>query len=197
MWGKVGLIALLSLLLTAASVSYEPGRKSSVRLSIGSAVCTGTVVGPKAVLTAAHCFDNDAGVIQLDDNSLTLYGIVADDGYDHVLVRIIGGVGDKKPAKVGKIAAHGDKLYMWGNPLGIRNQLRVGHVIGFYENIWGVPLVMTVSFTTFPGDSGGGYFNMQGEVVAVHYGTTRDTKLAMAYSRINFTHEDWARALAP
>lgn len=195
MWGKVvGVGVVIGLVLGSvalAGLNYLPGKQSSVLLDINDgAICTGTVVGKHTVLTAAHCFGEfKTGVIALDEGAVQPYTIVVDDGNDHVLLRIAD-AGSKRIASLGPAPRPGDPVYLWGNPHGVRDQLRSGYAQGYVRNFWGSPVITVFSFFTQPGDSGAGYFNSRGEVVAVHWGRHPDNNQAIAL-RLQFTTKQW------
>src|SRR3954464_10271584 len=49
--------------------------------------CSGTAVGPHTLLSAAHWFEDKTGWMLVNDVRAD-YKVVADDGNDHVLVRV-------------------------------------------------------------------------------------------------------------
>lgn len=170
-------VGLCGLGFSFAATRYDAGLRSSVELTLwnNNAQCTGTyVLNKHTIITATHCITQDDGIVQNEgpvqvDTLNTTYSVVANDDHDHVLLRVGGIPEGKRPARlrIGPIAK-GEPVYLWGNPFGYRDVLRIGYYMGAYTE--GDKLAF--SMNTINGDSGSAYFNRRGEVIAVNWGYT-------------------------
>lgn len=137
----------------------------------GGGVCSGTIVGPRELLTASHCFDS-AVLITVNDEPVTVITFRT-DGADHTLLTL-----DKRFEKWAKVSkspmAQGDSLFMYGNPRGGRDFYRRGYVIAVQE-------FAILDMMVGEGDSGAAVFNERGEVVGVlsAYGLNGHMKVAL------------------
>lgn len=151
---------------------YDLTYAASLKVDFKDGSCSGVKVGDHTAITAFHCFKDDKFV---GINGVPMRGeVIANDGYDHVLLV----VEDELPGKAVKIAPHvpppGTQVYTWGNPGATERQLRIGHVAGVWVAADGT-FFHTYDLNNWHGDSGGPIFNMQGELVAIHYGYYYDT----------------------
>lgn len=192
------LTLLLALLFTAGCSGcvsvpdYAQVKPATVRLEFrsffGMGICSGTAVGVHTILSAKHCFDSPAGTVHIDGKKAG-YVIVADDGQDHVLVRVTAR--QDRVAKRGPKPKQGDVVYMHGNPAGYPDLLRVGYVAGWFEN------AMLLDCNNFKGDSGSAVFDRQGRIVGVVSQTfpwpNPGWKLTAAFP-FKFTPEQWKDA---
>lgn len=159
-------------------------------------VCSGTAIGPHAVLTATHCFEQ-AAPIKINDKLVTVSKRV-DDDRDHTI--IIVNVTFDYWAPLGATAEQGDKVTIYGNPAGKRDWMRVGIVAGYDQDDFGNAL-QVYDINGFFGDSGSGVFNSRGELVAVigvvifEDSQGVPLKLMGAYA-FHFTPQQWAEANA-
>lgn len=158
-------LALLPVLLALSGCS-NAGPLQEARVSYvaihgeGKGItCGSTKVGHRTVLTAEHCVHPDMKV-QGQVPELVLV-----DGADHALVIL------PQPIKGGSIAAMahrlpeiGDKLYVWGMPLGKGPLWREGIVSGQFQTTGAVWTIADIMVTG--GDSGSGIYNEQGRLVA-------------------------------
>lgn len=191
------LALLLASLLVAgcsgcASVDYAAVKPATVRLEFrsfaGTGICSGTAVGAHTILTATHCFDSPAGTMHVDGIE-SGYVIVADDGQDHVFVRVTAR--QDHVAKRGLKPKQGDTVYMHGNPSGYADLLRVGYVAGWVEN------AMMVDANNFKGDSGSAVFDRHGRIVGVVSQIFPWPNPGWRLTQVNpfkFTQEQWKDA---
>jgi len=169
---------------------------ATVRLDWSNGVCSGTVIGSRAILTATHCFRAGSGDPTVNGSAVTIMKR-EDDGNDHTIIWVDRKMGT--PVKLArKAVSSGDTVRIWGNPAGLRDVLRTGQMIGTDRDRPNQPLTM-FDLNVFLGDSGSGIFNDAGEVVAVLSGLlnlTQDgsyAKIAVALP-LNFSPEVMARA---
>lgn len=178
----------------------RPEFGAAVRLDFyGGGNCSGTAVAEYAIVTAAHCFKGGEMGGMLINGQSAAYQILANDGNDHVLMRVTAR--QDKVARLGKRPAWGQSLALIGNPVGLSKLFRTGRVAGFdpaancLDEAERKCPVMFVDLNTAGGDSGAGYFNTKGELVGVHSGSYAYGiwKVAFAYD-LAFTEEQWKAA---
>lgn len=188
---------LLALLLTAgcsggcASVpDYDEAKTVVTRLEFPSgSVCSGTAISKTAILSAAHCFKVDEGEMTLNGKQVK-FKVVANDGFDHVLVTV-----DKPFTEWARMSARkpaqGDVVFVHGNPNGLKDLLRVGRVAGWNGD------VMALDLLGWFGDSGAAVWNEDGRIVgvvsAMYPGDQPYWRLTGCYA-IKFTAADWKAA---
>lgn len=82
------LLALVLCVAGCASAPYDWVHGSTHRLSLyfkqGSGVCSGTAVGPHAILTAEHCV-KDLEVLEVDGREVAIKSVLL-DGDDHAIL---------------------------------------------------------------------------------------------------------------
>lgn len=195
--------ALLVFLAGCAGCASIPEPKpefaAAVRLDFDNGGnCSGTAVSEFAIVSAAHCFKGgDFGSMSVD-GSPAAYQVIADDGHDHVLLRVT--VRQASVARIGKSPTWGQPLALIGNPVGLSNLFRTGRVAAIdddFDCLGGgkkCPAVL-VDLNTAGGDSGAGYFNTKGELVGVHSAsyTYGIFKVAVLY-KWAFSPEQWKAA---
>jgi V8-like Glu-specific endopeptidase len=157
------LAALLALVLTGCgcvSVPTFSATNTAVRLEmVDGGICSGTAVGPYTILTARHCLDEDTGVVSVDGQRAG-YALLADDGNDHVLIRVT--VHQNHVARFGDKPERGAQVWKLGNPAGLNKVLLVGRVAGWLDNG-----DMLLDVTGYKGDSGAAVFDSAGRIVGV------------------------------
>jgi S1-C subfamily serine protease len=155
------LLLALALLAAGCGCVSVPGMSSAstaVRLDMDDGICSGTAVGPHAILTARHCLSEDAGVLKIDGERVG-YALIADDGNDHVLIRVTASF--RHVAHFGSKPERGDQVWKIGNPAGLDHVLLVGRVAGWDGED------MLVDVTGYKGDSGAALFDSMGRIVGV------------------------------
>lgn len=134
--------------------------ESTVRLENGG-ICSGTVVGLRTVLTAAHCFPDAVDSVVVNGKEMAVKEIISDKS-DHAFIIF----SDDTPAfeRIALMASYpsvGDDIFYWGNPDGRHQMLRRGYVASRLEDGF------FVDSNTWLGDSGAGVFNRDGRLVGV------------------------------
>lgn len=178
------LAVLMALAVSACSWPAQADvwdRVHAATLSLGvpGGSCSGTAVAHTVILTAGHCFFNDKGIptkpayVTANGEKCEVWSM-ADDGSDHVLLTV-GGCYFHTFAKVNANAVRpGQQVFIWGSPLWLDHQLRIGRMTGkgllpggAKENpVLGGEFLYFDLLSTY-GDSGSGIFNMQGELIGV------------------------------
>ena len=130
--------------------------------------CSGTAIGPHAILTAQHCF-KDSTLIRIDaDTKPTKILAALIDGNDHVIY-IVEHDFTTWASLAQRSLVDGEHVFMWGAPGKNTDVYRVGYYV------WLAPepdidkhfMFQHFILPTFPGDSGSGIFDESGNVVAV------------------------------
>jgi hypothetical protein len=154
-----GLIAGHSLGKPQQPVNPESLVKSatvSLRLASGSH-CSGTMIGPKALLSAAHCFTGDR-LLTVNNTPVNVV-TYQHDGQDHAVLTLDTAFPSYVSVRYDGLK-QGESVFMYGNPT-MLDLLRRGYVSGVSgENTL---LMLTVS----GGDSGAGVFTQDGRLVGV------------------------------
>ncbi len=132
--------------------------------------CSGTVVGPHAILTAQHCF-MDSNLIRLDAEKDPIHITSAIiDGNDHVIY-IVDRTFKSWVGIDERTLVSGELVHLWGAPGRHNDVFRAGYFVEYAPEKELDP-AQTVQFENFilpiyPGDSGSGVFDENGKVVAV------------------------------
>lgn len=154
---------LLTLLMAGCSggcasvPDYASAKTAAVRLEMqNGGTCSGSAVGTYTVLTATHCIGAHAGDITVQGVKAA-YVIVADDGNDHVLIRVTAR--QARIAKLGPKPEQGAVVFVHGNPSSYPDLLRIGHVAGWFEGD------MLIDCNNWYGDSGAAVFDAEGRIL--------------------------------
>ena len=154
---------IVALLATPACVSvpellaHDRVHPATLLVENEAGACSGTAVGPNVLLTATHCLAYPLVAI----NGVPVVVVAqVDDNEDHSLVTV-----DITFKQWATIAPNGPRvgqgIFIWGNPGSFRNLLRFGTVSGWQTG------VLLLDIHGWPGDSGAGVFNDEGELVGV------------------------------
>ena len=132
--------------------------------------CSGTVVGPHAILTAQHCF-LDSNLIRLDAEKDPIHIIAAIiDGNDHVIYLVDRTFKTWASINERKLVPN-ESVHIWGAPGHNTDVYRSGYFVK-YAPEKDLDPTLTMQFENFilpifGGDSGSGVFDENGSIVAV------------------------------
>jgi S1-C subfamily serine protease len=161
----------------------------------GKYSCSGTAIGPHAILTAAHCLE-DVKELTVNDEPVVIKGIEFDNN-DHVIVLVTKEFDHF--AAVDPAPEQGDEVFIIGNPGALIDQYRHGYVSGFQKDM-GMTWTL-YDLNGFFGDSGSGIFDMNGRVCGVI--SIENTQIAndtlikvMGSLPFAFTKAQWDEALS-
>ncbi len=152
--------------------------------------CSGTVIGPHAILTAQHCFF-DSNLIRLDEEKDPIRIVAAlVDGNDHVIYLVDQTF--KTWASINeRTLIPNEPVHIWGSPGHNSDIYRHGYFVK-YSTIKELDPELKVQFEmfilpTFGGDSGSGVFDENGSIVAVT--SMGDTSADSADMQLSFTSD--------
>lgn len=138
----------------------------------GDGVCTGTSIGPHAILTAEHCNKEEKTAEVMLDYSTKVYDIVdsATDGHDHVIY-LLNGVTfkDIQPYKV-KEPTINEKVYIYGYGGRVYpGTYKSGRIVDEYDpsEIDRFQKINYYSIEVIQGDSGSAIYAEDGSIVGV------------------------------
>ena len=143
------------------SAIRDRAHETTLRLVFSDGTCSGTVIGPHAILSATHCFTTGSDVQFWWMPHRIMHRM--DDGHDHTIVIV-----DQTFthwAKLGKLGERGSKIWMFGNPGELSDQYRAGYVAGDADADG--ELAATFNIAGWLGDSGSALFDSRGHIVAV------------------------------
>jgi Trypsin-like peptidase domain len=167
---------ILAVMTLAASRAHAgPSANTTAQLTIDGATCSGTIVAPNTILSAAHCFETDDAdetdkffghvappppptTMLVDGYKVYIIAIVTDDA-DHAMVKT--DVTFQNHATLGPRPEVGAKVHYWGNPAKVNDAYREGYVTSYHHG------EMAMDVNGFFGDSGAGIFDESGKVVGV------------------------------
>lgn len=134
--------------------------------------CSGTAVGPNAILTAQHCF-KDSNLIRLDADKKPVKIVAAlIDGNDHVIYILDGVEFSAWSGITERALVANESVHFWGAPGKNPDVYRTGY---FKKNATlhdldkdepFIPIEVFV-LPVFRGDSGSGIFDESGQIVGV------------------------------
>lgn len=149
----------------AALPSQFQAHRTTMTLEFANAVCSGTAIGPHAILTATHCLGDAGGPLVKAAGRVAKMVRHVDDGNDHSIVYV--DIAFTYFAKVKQGAPdQGAHIFIYGNPAGMPDMYREGYVSGVYDGDgkhWTL-----YDLNGYFGDSGSGLFDADGTVVAVN-----------------------------
>jgi hypothetical protein len=164
-WAQAGSLNPEALFeLIAPSVWLVQAREDEDKGSIGSAV----VIAPQTMITNCHVVEKARMLrVHADGKSLVAYLQYADLLRDLCQLNVPGlqapavSIGDPHALRVGA------KLYAIGNPRGLELTLSDGLLSGLRRNAKGELQALQISAPISPGSSGGGLFNVYGQLVGI------------------------------
>lgn len=188
-------IVLSSLAVAAGMCADAPAltqdSASAITLAFSTDVCSGTVVAPRVILTATHCFESeDVPNVKVNKDVVAIWKRV-DDGNDHTLIEVSKVF--KVYSPLGGVLAQTDPVHIFGNPAGMPHVYREGVVAALVRSDNRV--VYLIQMPTFFGDSGAGVFDAQGRVTTAITGVDRvanqgySLQFAFAYP-LGFSRDD-------
>lgn len=182
---------------------YQLGQQSQVHILTAKSSCSATVFEkPNVILTATHCLSEP---LEMVDGREVQVVARFDDGLDSTMLLLSQPIAGKRPAKLGKMPPAGAPLYAWGNPYGLRQQLRLCNVSGElglgWAGVYKLPFYSaTIDCNQWYGDSGSAMFDMQGRVVGVASAVVGQSGKYGAFKMtivppLHFTPQQYAKAL--
>jgi len=193
------MLALALVVLSLTGCGTPPPRhavkEAAVRLElVGLGTCSGTIIGPHAILSAAHCFAEPAP-IKVNGVLVKVVKEIDDDADHSILI-----VDQTYTYWAQRVAApvQGEAVQLWGNPDGKTDWYRRGYVVGSDKDENGKP-VLVYDVNGFFGDSGSGVFDVDGNLVAVTSVCVFDSREGVPFKMMgsyyfNFTPQEWAQA---
>jgi len=173
----------------AAEQVAERARAATVIVWNGHGTCAGVWVGAETVLTAAHCASAPGAPLWYAVSGGTAHqahAIAVDDARD-LMVLEAQGTPDHGVARVRVTTARvGEPVYTMGHPYGHRYSFSAGIVSALRTStqaahlLDGVRLVQTDAMTA-PGNSGGGLFDSNGDLVGIGQGAIAEHAARCGY----------------
>lgn len=175
-------------------------RASHMIKMVNGGQCTGTAIGPHAILTAEHCDENDS-VEEVTLDYATAHQRVArtiKDNRDHIIMLLDGPAFTNIETVKSVSPVLGDGVTIFGNGEGVYPARPLyGHVVDCNDpsDIDADAGATCFSFKVIPGDSGSAIYNKRGEVVGlVTYRISRDPVIYAEGFVLDFTAEEYADA---
>lgn len=192
--------AILSLLIMGATgcashvTQRDAAHESALFLQMPGGTCSGTAIGPNAILSATHCF-GDMFTLSVNGKPVEVLKRF-DDGRDHTILIV-----DEEFnvwSRVGDKPRQGDKVFVYGNPGMFRDMYREGIVSG--SVVLDGQRVTAYDLNGWFGDSGSAIFDQEGYIVGVTsivLQQSREVTIKMmgSYS-LNFEAKAWSEARA-
>jgi hypothetical protein len=144
--------------------------------------CSGTAIGPHALLTATHC-SSPSAVVSIDGNDADVLGTMG-DGLDHTIILVSATFKDYVDVAARVNLDQSEEIFVFGNPGPFKDVYRKGYVAGFnkpekpetalqaltapkqHAGNDGVKVTF-YDLNGFFGDSGSALFNLEGKIVGV------------------------------
>lgn len=185
----------IGLLLVAAGLCAIAAKKPervidrvsrvAVKLTYQDGTCSGTIIGPHAILSAEHCHVI-GNPLKLNGRFVTVQSDMR-DGQDHIIY-IVAETFPEWAARA-PLPQLGEPVFLIGNPLSLEHIFRAGTFSGEAEGR------ILFDLNTWLGDSGAGIFNNHGQLVAVSSQVLTSDYFKIAGSLpLQFTPQQWARA---
>ncbi len=163
--------ALLALCQPVKKVDVpEAVLNASTSIQSGTSRCSGTIVGPRAVLTATHCEFIGTRPITIAGQPVKVE-LMLDDGQDHRIV-FLSGVRFSEFTRLSETRAKpGETVWYAGTPGTSNLLLRKGYVAGPCDPTQ-CPILDSIllDINGYFGDSGAGVYNEHGALVGVVHG---------------------------
>src|SRR5438067_2487145 len=127
---------LLSLIVSVSPVqkAHDATRHTAQRTSLMRDMCSATVVGPYALLTATHCeLPDDTLAIQEGDVVTQILGRIR-DGADHTIYLVSDKFDTSAEINEHDPLAQGEDVFVFGNPGDWHDIYRRGYVAGLLDD---------------------------------------------------------------
>lgn len=157
---KYLLAVCLAFLLSACAGNTARVGDDSMQLRFDTGVCSGTAVGPHAILTATHCLDYKTLVVR--GHNVVVQKRM-DDGNDHTILIVAQSF--KRWSRFGAVPARGESVYVIGSPGGLPGIYSSGNDAGTSTDDGG-RMVYLFNLPTWFGDSGAAIYGSNGGIVA-------------------------------
>jgi hypothetical protein len=156
--------------VSASGPDYAEARKTThliVEHTIvgGGAQCSGTAIGPHALLTASHC-EQPTSVIMVDeDEHVKVLGLVR-DGNDHTIYFVDATFKYWSPIVL-RSPEIGEDVFIFGNPGKFEDILRKGYVANVMPKDIDGPEADILDMNGWYGDSGAAVFDADGNIIGI------------------------------
>ena len=137
--------------------------------------CSATAVGPHALLTAQHCFeDTNSLIVDNDTKNPVIISAALIDGHDHVIYIVQATFQTYMPIEERTLVL-GEPVHQWGAPEDLDDVYRCGYFVSIANPQKDRGLNFLIAFDQvekfvlpdYPGDSGAAIFDASGHIVAV------------------------------